>query len=398
MTAVEFRIRSERVPAELFPQGEVRIYLGDASTKRERAVLVHRREVLRKLARRGQWDVLRGIRDQRYTVEEVVRIVDESGVDTLHMEIRDPGAGEPLGEMVQTFLASIEVEKTRAAYETDLNRLLTAVGADTSWDRVGRHEVNDLLDAMRRKGLSPNTRAGAKTAWSAFYTWAIDRDESMAEQQERPARMASHPVRKAKKVKTATTRHRWLTPEELDRLLEVSSPPMRAQYLTLAYTGMRIGEFITRRPEEVDLPRRIRILPREGWAPKGYPGYDHGVRDIPIHRARLLPALERYREEWAGDRTFFVNPRTVEPWTHESFRQQLKRDLEAAGLIYGRKHPDGVVPHTFRHTLGSWLAQEDVQLLKIARILGDTVAIVVKYYAHLLPSNLDETLNEALEW
>ncbi len=43
---------------------------------------------------------------------------------------------------------------------------------------------------------------------------------------------------------------------------------------------------------------------------------------------------------------------------------------------------------TLRHTFASWLAQKDIQLLKIAKLMGDTVAIVESTYAHLLPTDL----------
>lgn len=392
---VEYRSRSKRIPKALFPTGEIRLYLGEASNRKETAVLNHRREILKKIARRGQWEVFVGIRDNQLTVEEVVRIVDESGLDTLHLTLQDPGAGESLGQLVPIFLADLETEPTRVVYEMALRRLTDHVGRSTPWDRVGRHEINEVLDSMRAEGLAANTRAQKRAAWSSFFTWAIDRDEALAERDGRPPRGQHHPVRKSKRVRVATTRHRFLTMDELDLLIAASSAPMQVQYLALAFTGMRLGEFVSRRPEEVE-DRVIRIYPRDGWSPKGWPKVQHGVRDIPIERRRLLPALEEYREKWAGDQTFFVNPRTLEPWRPDSFRRQLKRDLEAVGLIYGRDHTDGVIPHTFRHSLASWLAQKDVQLMKIAQLLGDTLATVAKYYAHLLPRDLDLTINQAL--
>lgn len=395
MSAVEFRSRSQRVPRALFPSGEVRIYLGHAANRRERAQLGHRREVLKKIARRGQWDVLARIRDRQVTVEEVVRIVDESGIDTLHIEIQDPGAAGTLGKLVPEFLATVEVPNTRANYEIALDKLMDSVGADRPWDQVGRHDINELLDRMRDEGFSPGTRAVTRIGCSAFYTWVLGREEGLAEREGRPPRSLVHPVRKSRPVRVTPTRNRFLLPEELDRLLEAAPRPMRAQYLTLAYTGMRIGEFMSRRPEEVG-PDAIRIHPRADWAPKGWPRYDHGVRVIPIETARLRPALDEYRERWAGERTFFVNPRTLEPWQPEAFRDHLRRDIEAAGLVYGRDDADGITPHTFRHTLASWLAQRDVQLLKIAQILGDTLSTVARYYAHLLPADLARTIDDAL--
>ncbi len=118
--------------------------------------------------------------------------------------------------------------------------------------------------------------------------------------------------------------------------------------------------------------------------------------DIPVHRRHLLPYLEEYAREWAGEERFFVNPRTGHPWSYDAWRDQVERDVLAAGLEYGREHPRGVTAHTLRHTIASWMAQADVQLMKIAMHLRDSVATASKYYAHLLPSDLEETIN-ALE-
>lgn len=398
MTTFEFRFRSKRVPREQFPTGAVRVFLGESAKRAEQRVFEHQREVLKKLARRGQWDVLSALRRRQLTVEEVVRHHDESGLDTLHLKVRDPGLAPQIGPMVEAFLQTIEQPNTRKAYRTGLNALVTAVGTATPWDKVGRTEINDLLDGMRIKGLAPHTRKSARTAWSAFYTWLNDRDESEAEKQNRPLRMRSHPVQKSQPVLAATTRHRFLLPEELDALTKVASRPMALQYVVLAYTGMRIGEFISRRPEDIEPASRVRIVPRQDWHPKGWPRYAHGVRDIPVHQLVLRPALEEYLADYAGARAVFVNPRTLLPWSVDALREQLERDVVAAGMRYGRGKADGITPHVFRHTLGTWLAMADVQLLKIARILGDTVDTVVKYYAHAVPGDLDETINRALNW
>jgi integrase len=397
VTTYEFRYRSANTPTSLFPQGEVRIYLGQSSNKREAQALEHQRETLKKLARRAQWDILAGIRAGTLTVEQVVRLADEKGLDVLHVELRDPGAGDPVGGMVETFLETVERDTTRAIYRNELKRLVAHVGADTPWDKAGRHQINDVLDQMRREGRAANTRASARTAISAFFSWAIDREDSLAEKEGRKPRITKNPARGSQRVNKALTRKRFLLPEELDELIRVAPPALRAQYLTLAYTGMRFSEFASRTREDVDPATVIRIVARDDWAPKGWPRYRHGERDIPVHQKRLRPALEDYLRDFAGERYVFVNPRTGERWRHTAFRVQLMADLAAARLEHGRDNPNGITAHSFRHTLGSWLAQRDVQLLKIAQILGDTVQSIVIYYAHLLPGDLDHTINSALD-
>lgn len=404
MTVIELRVRSKRVPEDLFPGGECRIWIGEAETSRQVNHLRHQREVLRKLARRGQWKLLRQVKDGEHTVEEVVRLADEAGVDTVHLELRETAAAPTIGEAVEAWVKTIEHDKTRDTYERDVRRLVEHVGAETPITEIGSHDVDDAVDHLREDvGLAHNTLAGCRTAWSAFFSWFEERDQSRALTDGRDPLLRIHPVRHSKKMKrlqSRATRRTFLTEEQYRRLMEHALRQMRPQYATLTYAGLRAGELVHLRPVDVDLPSVLRIRPhgpREShWVPKGYPNHEHSVRDVPIHQEHLLPLLEWYERELAGEERFFVNPRTFRPWTHQSLRKQLERDCTAAGLPYGRDAEGGITPHVLRHTLASWLAQKDVQLMKIARILGNTVETVSRYYAHLLPSDLDETLNRTL--
>jgi integrase len=58
----------------------------------------------------------------------------------------------------------------------------------------------------------------------------------------------------------------------------------------------------------------------------------------------------------------------------------------------GKIQPEGVTVHTTRHTLATWLCQDDVQLTKIAALLGDTVETVALHYAHHLPTDLERAV------
>ena len=158
-----------------------------------------------------------------------------------------------------------------------------------------------------------------------------------------------------------------------------------------------MGELFNLPPSHVRLPEKIHIGPSAGWVPKGYPRSRHGVRDVPIHQEALLPLLEEYSRACAGKDYFFLNPRTGEKWAYNTFAKWFATDVRAAGLTAGQRRggvaqPDGITPHTLRHTLASWLAESDVQLMKIAAILGDTEETVSKHYAHLLPGDLDRTI------
>lgn len=54
----------------------------------------------------------------------------------------------------------------------------------------------------------------------------------------------------------------------------------------------------------------------------------------------------------------------------------------------GRAGLADVTPHTLRHTWATWAAQDGVELWQIAGILGDTMTVVEKNYAHHHPDYL----------
>jgi len=396
---VELRVRRRH--------GSFRMQLGIARSRRELGVLEDRKKVLRRLADRGEWDVLDAVKEGRASAEEVERLIDQLGIDNYRSRfvLAPPAPDAPtLRAHMATWLATIQKPSTKKAYGRALPWLLdyevdgVKLG-ERPWPKIARHTIRDLKASLEHSINSVRLYMGA---WSSFYSWAIEREQSEAEEQGREPLLTANPVQQAKAWSPIErTRHRFLTLAEFRTLLTKSAPAMRPQYATLILCGLRIEEFMHLPPAHVHLPSHIHIGPWGTWAPKGYPRYKHGVRDVPLHR-ELGPMLEEYAATQGDGPAFFVNPNTGQGWSYVGFTKRMARDIEAAGMIYGQwsraggkleRSREGVTPHTFRHTLASWLAQKDVQLMKIAAILGDTVETVEKHYAHLVPTDLDQSVN-----
>lgn len=363
------------------------------------------KDTLTRLAKRDEWDVLALMKSGALSVEGVVAAIDRHGIDDYRGQLHHlkPVVDVPsLTEHVGRWLAIDMKRGTHKVYKGHMKRLTRldlgeGVLGDVPWSEILPHTIRDAKQEVGR-GLEPNTIRTVLGSWSAFFTWAIERDESEANAQNRDPVMIVNPVRRAKVWDPlVVTRHRFFSYEEYDRLLEVAPENMRAHYATLVLGGLRIDESFNLPLSHVRLPTHIHIGVWGTWEPKGHPRSKHGVRDVPIHRERLLPLLEEYAEQWAGASLFFVNPKTGRAWGYNAFAERFAADVEAAGMVAGQRRkrvalPDGVTPHTCRHTLASWLAQADTPLLKIALILGDTVETVYKHYAHLLPGDLDKTI------
>lgn len=401
---VELRIRSAT-------RAGFRYELGYATSRAELGQLYRQRDLLRRLHGRGELDVLQAVKDGRTTPAELERLVDEHGVADYrkHLPINPaaPASHVPtLDAHVAHWLGTIKKDGTRGVYRKGLTYLRDFVVdgqrvGDRPWASVPRHVIKDAKTSLRAN-LAGNTIRTVMGSWSAFFEWAIEREKSEADSAGRPALLEVNPVRAAKAWDPIeTTRHRFLTWEEFEHWLSVSPEPVRAAYATLTLAGLRIEELMILPPTHVHLPTHLHIGPWGGWVPKGYPRSKHGVRDVPLHHY-LVPLLQDYATRYAGEETFFVNPNDGRRWSHTSLRSRMEKDITAAGLKFGQwsraegeleRKRDGITAHTCRHTLASWLAQSDVQLMKIAAILGDTVQTVERHYAHLLPRDLDQAIN-----
>lgn len=401
---IELRLRAAWVPG-----GEFRLQLGVAKNKADVKRLEAQRDGLTRLARRGEWDVLRAIKAGSATVEQILAAVDRFGVEDFRAQLPKEqvvGTAPTLAEHVDLWLADCEVSPDIRAgsllrYRTNIRRLLEfevngVPLAERAWFDVPRHTIREARGSL---DLAPNTIRAALGCWSSFFQWALEREESEAEHEKREPRIQSNPVRRAKVwSRIEKTRHRFLSRAEFEALFAAAPGPMKAHYATLTLAGLRIDELLTLPPSHVRLPKTIHVGEFGDWKPKA----ERSTRDIPIH-AELLPILEAYAEEYGGhELAFFVNPRTGRPWDHTSFKRRMQIDVVAAGMKYGgwsgkgatlERKSTGVTPHILRHTFGSWLAQQDVQLMKIAALMGDTEETVRTHYVHLLPSDLDAAVS-----
>jgi integrase len=188
------------------------------------------------------------------------------------------------------------------------------------------------------------------------------------------------------------TRVEFLRRAEAGRLLRALRGTPQAAWIAIGiYAGLRGGEAANLRTGiDLDLKRGvIRVQPRGGefaWRTKT----DNSVRNVPIH-PRLARWLRAHiRDGYAGTYVFHL-ARGDRPLTRSGWRWWTKAAFEAAGIRYGRKK-DALVYHSLRHTFASYLTVADVHPLKIARLMGDSVDMVIRTYSHLLSQDLEEAI------
>jgi len=228
-----------------------------------------------------------------------------------------------------------------------------------------RADRRSRISARRR---SPATLNRFADVISRVFRWAVEQEYL----RESPCRL--------KRRRQARSRLRYLDEAEERRLLahaERAAPDLTPMILVLLNTGLRLGEAVHLRWEDVDLlQRRISIArhPEDGWQPKS-----RQLRVIPLNATalRALASLPR-----RGPYIFHAGACST---AYHRIGRRLNGLLKAAGIF-------GATVHSLRHTFGTRLAQAGVPVTEIQRLLGHSSLTTTEIYMHVAPGRLDEAV------
>jgi integrase len=224
-------------------------------------------------------------------------------------------------------------------------------------------------------------------------------------------------TRDVKKRKVPKRKPQYLLPDEVLPVLQAVPDRWRAAFALGIYAGLRKGEILGLRKEDVDLERRLIMVRRSHGAdtPKG--GHEEGV---PI-AAELMPYLEdavdSSRSEWVIPhpnggrhpegtdlvsiiRTALRRSQIVSGWVHKCRRKGCGFSIETADGEQRRcpqcqmkLWPTSKVRplrfHDTRHTTASLLMMFGANPAAVQRILRHTdIRLTVEVYGHLAPNYL----------
>lgn len=178
-----------------------------------------------------------------------------------------------------------------------------------------------------------------------------------------------NPVRKVRKEKERTGRLRYLSREELDRLLQTCKAA-KNRYLYPAVllalsTGMRHGEIMGLTWDRVDLKAGRITLERTKNGER---------RLVPLNGEALAAAREMGKVRRLDSALLFLSH--GDSATPIDLRKPWETALSVAGIENFRFHD-------LRHTAASYLAMSGADMLTIADVLGHKTLQMVKRYAHL---------------
>lgn len=172
-------------------------------------------------------------------------------------------------------------------------------------------------------------------------------------------------------------RERWLTDEEIDRVLAAAEFPGRERVRMFSWLALHTG---ARRTAIQDL-RWSQVDFKVGvihYLPPGAQQTRKRKASVPVSDALRGVLEEAYARRTHNDALVIGSGGKI--------NESIRRLGVAAGV-------SGLTPHVFRHTAGTVMARNGVALWVIAKILGNTVEEVEKTYAKWVPGLHADAVN-----
>jgi integrase len=250
-------------------------------------------------------------------------------------------------------------------------------------NHIGRL-LSDLRSKRGRKGrMSGSTRAGILRLGGAISAFGVTRGYRA----DSPVQYLAPQERPESKP---TTKARALTDEECSRLIAVTRPGLRTFVAFLAYTGVRLSEGLGLQWRDLQLDEGTVTISaqlerwRQGEIPrlKGLKT-ENGYRTIDLHPALVSLLRERRKDALANgvhrDDCFVFCTDGGGPLLHRNTGRDIEAAANKAELNGEGQRP--VSAHMLRHTFASRLIALGLDVVEVARQLGDKPDTLLRIYA-----------------
>ncbi len=235
-------------------------------------------------------------------------------------------------------------------------------------NQIGLKEVEQLQSYFITKNLTPAACNKYINILKASMTKACDWGY-ISEQ-----RLKN--IRRVKSLRGETKRLRYLTEDEIKKLLSCCDRHIYPIVFVALHTGMRKGEILNLKWSQIDLKNDLILLEKTKNGER---------REIPM--SQLLKSLFlRLKASRTLDTDYvFVNPETGKP-----YRRDLKRSFASACRRAGI-HDFHF--HDLRHTFASHLVMSGVDLTTVKELLGHKDIKMTLRYAHLAPAHKKQAVD-----
>jgi integrase/recombinase XerD len=259
---------------------------------------------------------------------------------------------------------------------TSLEQFLSffANSGNTVLEQISREDIEAFVEALQDRGLKPttvNTRLRNIYAFLRFlileytgFDWGL--------------------MERKVKLKLPDRLPRAINPQHLDQLLSViNNRRDRALILLLLRTGMRIGELLNCKLEDIDLTEQKILIYQSDKTSVGRAVYYSGD----AHQALL--AWLRVRDPL---KQYLFYGRGANPLCYEAARSIFHKYLQKAGLQY-----NGYTLHCLRHTFATDLLNARMPIECLRVLLGHSNLEITRRYARLSDKTREEEYFRAME-
>ncbi len=317
----------------------------------------------------------RGKRFRRSLRTENKKVAEDLRCDLEYKLRRGEVPGRPrtvaIADFLEEFRAYSKGRKRPKSHRTDMRRVEAFF---KQLDAVNLEDVEtaDVVAYFTKKALDdsvgPTTILRIRESLHAFFNHAV-----------RLGRVKTNPVSATVRPKVPQRDPRFLSQDQIAELQKaVAGDGIAALVMTAVYAGLRREELCWLTPDDVDrdgavplLRVRSKRVRGEEWMPK-----TKRNRAIPISPKldAVLRVMPKARGPW-----LFPSPERCR-WEPNNLSRRLRELMKRAGLPWGFLD--------FRHTFGSQLARNNVSLVKIAQLMGNSPQIARRHYVNLIPEEL----------
>jgi site-specific recombinase XerD len=242
----------------------------------------------------------------------------------------------------------------------------------THLEGVSRKHLEAFIEHEQDRGMKPVSISGRLASVKAFLRHLIEEGAVRHEV-----------LSKNVSVKVPDALPRAIAPEDVRQLLSViDNTRNRAMVLMLLRTGMRIGELLALRVEDIDLRDQKVFI---------YEARKTGMGRVVYFSSDAKDALVAWLKQKDPREDVLVYGRKYESITYAAARAIFVKYLKKAGL-----DQKGYTLHCLRHTFASELLNAGMRLETLQPLLGHTSLEVTRRYARLTDKTREEEYFRAM--
>jgi integrase len=274
-----------------------------------------------------------------------------------------------LSEFAEEYLDYQRNTVRKRSWKRDVISLknLCSVFGSRPLNTITPRDIQDYQTKRLREGKRPATVNRELACLKTLFNLAKQRRRFFGE----------NPVSKVKFLEEANIKERILTPDEERRLLRELPEWIRPLVITALHTGMRRGELLKLRWEDVDLENRIITVESSHTKTKQ-------TRKIPIN-SFLFDVLKEQKLVTGKFGLVFASPRAHTVLKNQTISCVFQCACRRAGI-------EGLRFHDLRHTAATRMIEAGAPVVAVSRILGHKNVLTTMRYAHP-----DSSLKDAVE-